>query len=84
MKEIHACGPVLVTATLGEEGSLCYDGRQFYYCGIVPAKVVNTVGAGDSYIAGFTFGLLQGEPISACMARGAKLASQVISGFKPY
>lgn len=84
MKEIHACGPVLVTATLGEKGSLCYDGRQFYSCGIVPAKVVNTVGAGDSYIAGFTFGLLQGETVPECMARGAELASQAISGFKPY
>lgn len=84
MKEIHACGPELVTATLGDEGSLSYDGRQFYSCGIVPAKVVNTVGAGDSYIAGFTFGLLRGDSIPACMARGAELSSQVISGFKPY
>ena len=84
MKEIHACGPTLVTATLGEEGSLCYDGRQFYSYGIVPAKVVNTVGAGDSYIAGFTYGLLREEPVPKCMARGAELSSKVISRFKPY
>lgn len=84
MKEIYACGPTLVTATLGEEGSLCYDGHQFYSYGIVPAKVVNTVGAGDSYIAGFTFGLLQGEPILKCMSRGAALSSGVIARFKPY
>ncbi len=84
IKEIHACGPTLVTATLGEAGSLCYDGRQFYHYGIVPAKVVNTVGAGDSYIAGFTYGLLQGEPILKCMSRGAELSSLVISRFKPY
>lgn len=84
MKEIYACGPTLVTATLGEEGSLCYDGRQFYSYGIVPAKVVNTVGAGDSYIAGFTYGLLQGETVPECMARGAELSAKVISGFKPY
>lgn len=84
MKEIYACGPILVTATLGEEGSLCYDGQQFYAYGIVPTKTVNTVGAGDSYIAGFTFGLLQGESIPECMSRGAALSARVIAGFKPY
>lgn len=84
MKEIYACGPTLVTATLGEEGSICYDGRKFYSYGIVPAKVVNTVGAGDSYIAGSTYGLLRGETIPECMARGAELSARVISGFKPY
>jgi fructoselysine 6-kinase len=84
MKEIHALGPVLVTATMGEEGSLCYDGEQFYSYGIVPTEVVNTVGAGDSYIAGFTFGLLQGWTIPECMAKGAELSAQVISRFKPY
>ena len=73
-----------MTATLGEEGSICYDGRKFYSYGIVPAEVVNTVGAGDSYIAGFTYGLLRGETIPECMARGAELSARVISGFKPY
>ncbi|MFR6163709.1 MAG: PfkB family carbohydrate kinase [Mediterraneibacter gnavus] len=27
---------------------------------MVPVKVVNTVGAGDSYIAGFTYGIMNG------------------------
>lgn len=84
MEEIHSYGPTLVTATLGEEGSLSYDGRKFYSCGIVPVKVVNTVGAGDSYIAGFTYGLLRGESIPECMSRGTELSSDVIARFKPY
>ncbi|MBQ9092328.1 MAG: fructoselysine 6-kinase, partial [Anaerotignum sp.] len=79
LKEIHAFGPELVVATLGEEGSLCYDGEQFYSYGIVETEVVNTVGAGDSYIAGFTYGILQGWDIPACMENGAKLSSQVIA-----
>ncbi len=85
MKEIKAYGPTLVTATMGEEGSICYDGERFYEYGIeTPEKVVNTVGAGDSYIAGFTSGILEECDIPECMRRGAALAAKVIGEFKPY
>ena len=57
----------------------------YYECGIVPAeKVVNTVGAGDSYIAGFTKGVIDGLNIPACMKAGAELSSRVIGSFEPY
>ena len=66
-------------------GSIAYDGERFYECGIVPAeKVVNTVGAGDSYIAGFTKGVIDGLDIPACMKAGAELSSRVIGSFEPY
>ena len=32
---------------------MAYDGQQFYRQGIVPCQVVDTMGAGDSFIAGF-------------------------------
>ena len=60
VKKIHSYGPKLVTATMGELGSICYDGTTLHEFGIVPTRVVNTVGAGDSYIAGFTYGILNG------------------------
>ena len=85
MKKIQSYGPKLVTATMGEEGSLCYNGEFFYSCGIVPVKnVVNTVGAGDSYIAGFTKAMLEGRSIPECMEAGAKLSADVIGRFRPY
>lgn len=85
MKEIRSYGPKLVTATMGEQGSLCYDGEHFYEFGIcTPDKVVNTVGAGDSYIAGFTSGILDGADIPECMRRGAELSARVIGSFRPY
>ncbi len=84
VKQIHAYGPKLVTATMGELGSICYDGETLHSFGIIPAEVVNTVGAGDSYIAGFTYGLLKGWEIPACMEHGARTASKVISKFEPY
>ncbi|WP_010277912.1 fructoselysine 6-kinase [Paenibacillus senegalensis] len=77
-------GPRIVVATLGEQGSLAYDGKTFYKEGIVPAEVVNTVGAGDSYCAGFMHGVFSGLPVQGCMQQGAKLASSIVSRFKPY
>ena len=47
-------------------------------------NVVNTVGAGDSYIAGFTKAMLEGRSIPECMEAGAKLSADVIGRFRPY
>lgn len=84
VKQVHSYGPKLVVATMGELGSICYDGQTLYEYGIVPTEVVNTVGAGDSYIAGFTYGLLNDWDVPACMESGATLASSVVSKFEPY
>lgn len=84
IKEIATYGPKIVTATLGEHGSLSWDGKTLHKFGIVPCQVVNTVGAGDSYIAGFTYGLIQGWDIPACMKKGAETSASVISKFEPY
>ena len=84
MKKIHAFGPRLVTATMGELGSICYDGTTLYEYGIVPTTVVNTVGAGDSYIAGFTYGILNGWSVPECMKKGAEVSSAVVARFEPY
>ena len=44
----------------------------------------NTVGAGDSYIAAFTYGVSLGESIPQCMARGKALATRIVQQFEPY
>ena len=84
VKKIHSYGPKLVTATMGELGSICYDGTTLYEYGIVPTEVVNTVGAGDSYIAGFTYGILNGWSVPECMKKGAEVSSAVVARFEPY
>lgn len=72
MKRKQAMGPKVVTVTLGEHGSLSYDGDRFYKHGIVEVDVVDTMGAGDSFIAGFLKGILEGKDIPACMDEGAR------------
>lgn len=78
MKKLHSRGPRVVVVTLGEKGSIAYDGEQFTVYGIVPCKVVDTMGAGDSYIAGFLYGVLSHKPIEECMRMGAANSSITI------
>ncbi|MGN7400844.1 fructoselysine 6-kinase [Cytobacillus praedii] len=78
MKTIQAKGPQLVIVTMGEKGSMVYDGTSFFHYGIIPCKVVDSMGAGDSYIAAFICGILQKKPIEECMGMGARNSSITI------
>ena len=75
LRGITARGPKVAVVTRGEKGSLAYDGERFYRGDIVPCRVVDTMGAGDSFIAGFLYGLMRGQDIPACMALGAQNSS---------
>lgn len=78
-------GMKIAVATFGERGSLAYDGNTFVSCGITPAAhVVNTVGAGDSYIAGFLAGILWEKPLPECMRLGADVSARVVQVFEPW
>jgi len=84
MKEKKKLGPKVIIVTLGENGSIAYDGSEFYRVASLPVQVVNTVGAGDSFIAGFIHGLLHEESVLECLNRGSVLASTVVCRFEPY
>ena len=74
----------LTAATLGEDGVLAWDGREFYRSAAYRVPVVDTTGAGDIFRAGFIYGLLQEWPLERtldfscaaaalnCMAAGAR------------
>ncbi len=49
-----------VFITLGKEGVIYGNSDGIDYQPPVPAKVLNTIGAGDAFLAGVTFGFLQG------------------------
>ena len=67
-------GPQVVIVTLGENGSIAYDGR-FYRFGIIPCEVKDSMGAGDSYIAGFLKAVMEGHDIDYAMEQGARNSS---------
>ena len=71
-------GPKYVVATLGENGSLGFDGSVFVEQGIIDVPVVDTMGCGDSFIAGFLYGVLQGLDLKSCLESGAQSAAVTI------
>lgn len=77
-------GAKTIIAMLGENGSLAYDGEKFFKKDAEKVPVVNTVGAGDSYIAAFTYGISLGESIPDCMLRGKMRATEIVQQFEPY
>jgi len=58
VRERYGC--VLAAATLGEEGVLAWDGVKFWHAAAYRVKVLDSIGAGDIFHAGFIYGLLQG------------------------
>ncbi len=78
MKRFKEMGPKLIIVTRGSIGSLAYDGHTVYRYGVLPCDVVDTMGAGDSFIAGFLVALLRVEDVEGCMACGAKNSSITI------
>ena len=57
-------GSRITAATLGTEGVLAWDGREFHYASAFRVPVVDTTGAGDIFHAGFIYGLLQAWPLA--------------------
>ena len=75
LRKLAAQGVHTVVATRGEKGSLAFDGACFTECGIIPCEVIDTMGAGDSYIAGFVAAVLEGATLAECMEAGARSSS---------
>lgn len=70
----------LAAATLGPEGVLAYDGRDFCYRPAFRVPVVDTTGAGDIFHAGFIYGLLQNWPLEKSLDFGCAAAALNCTG----
>ena len=87
MKDVFSKGKGTTKAvvyTLGPDGSLVYDGKTFYKESAVPVKVVDTMGAGDTYMSGFMNAICDGKPIQEAMKTGALWASETLQYFGPH
>jgi sulfofructose kinase len=81
----------LTAATLGQQGVLAWDGRQFHYAPAYRVPAVDTTGAGDIFHAGFIYALLQNWPLQRqlefacaaaalnCTANGARGAIHTVA-----
>ena len=81
LPEVHKrYGFRLTAATLGEEGVLAWDGVRFHYAAAYCVKVVDTIGAGDTFHAGFIYGLLHGWSLQRQLDFGCAAAALNCTG----
>jgi fructoselysine 6-kinase len=67
----------LVVMTLGKYGSIAYDGELFYQSEAIPVNVVDTLGAGDAFIAEFLCHRILGKTISESLEAGHNAATKI-------
>ncbi len=74
----------LVVGTRSESGSLIAHNKDLVKVAAEPVdKVLDTTGAGDSYAAGFLYGLTKGWELAACGRLGAVCAAEIITHYGP-
>ncbi len=70
------CGIAVVK--VGKDGSLIKKGDEKIKVNGVPAKAIDTTGAGDSYAAGFLYGLTKNFPLKKCGDIASLVAGKVV------
>jgi len=73
-----ARGSHTVVLTRGDRGSLAVTQDAVFSCGIREVSVIDTLGAGDAFIAGYIHGLLRNESVQSCLERGRDLSARVL------
>ena len=77
-------GAKLAVVTCGSLGSMASDGTRHAQTSIREVEVVDTTGAGDSFIAGFIAAHAAGRSLSTCLESGRDVAAatcQHVGGF---
>ena len=74
-KQIHADGVEIVAVSLGGDGSfvVCDDG--IFRARVPKIDAVNTVGCGDSMIAGFALGLSEGLSVEETLKKASAISA---------
>jgi fructokinase len=73
-KKYHA---QTICVTRGENGAMAWHDYEFYEHPGCPVKVVDTVGAGDSFLATFINGLLNNQPMPLILERACAVGAFV-------
>lgn len=88
MSQIHSLGVKIVIATRGERGSIALFKDKFFFQNALPAVIVDTMGAGDSFEASFLVSIVKDSAclnnidsscIEGALLQAAKYAASVCS-----
>ena len=81
IEQVHRAGPRLVLATRGPSDAFLSDGRRVWRQPPNPTNVVDTLGAGDAFIAHVLVGFLRDEPFEVSLASAAQAAATTCSSY---
>ncbi len=73
-------GVTYAAVSLGGQGALLTDGTKTVFAPAVPVTIQNTVGAGDSMLAGLLFGLERGETVFESLKYGMAAGAACVQG----
>lgn len=74
-KEIHTRGVEVVAVSLGADGSLAVSDEGVFRAIVPRIDAVNTVGCGDSMIAGFALGFAEGLSIEETLRKASAISA---------
>ena len=76
-------GVKIAVLTDGPSGSYATDGKNYWFCGIFDAPIVDRTGCGDAYSTGFTTAIAKGLDIPTAMVWGTMESAGVIAVMGP-
>lgn len=82
---IHYCksfiekGVNLVVVSMGEEGALLVSGNKVLKAEVIPVEVKSTVGAGDSMVAAFAYGIMKSYQLEETLKLAVAAAALSVS-----
>ena len=79
VSRFHEQGVPLLAVKLGAQGALVDDGQATLRRTVTPVSGGDSIGAGDSFDAGFLAGWLGGQPLERCLALACACGSSVAS-----
>lgn len=69
LEKLESLAPI-VAVKLGEEGALVQREKEIWRAKVPKVEVIDTIGAGDSFDAGFVSGFVQGKSLEESLAMG--------------
>lgn len=82
IEQVREHGPEMVVVTRGAHGSVVWRaGDPVHHQPATPARAVDTLGAGDAYLAALLCGLMAGRPLADAAASAAEYAATVCEHF---
>lgn len=74
-QQIHENGVEIVVVSLGADGAVAVSEEGIYRAEVPKIDAVNTVGCGDTMIAGFALGLYGGLPVGDTLRRASAMSA---------